>query len=245
LKCSKEETMGLLAAVRQWYKRDHDGEQRMWRAWMQTVETRLRPVSGLTFEYLEPEGLSNRATRLRIHWDAGEIGITGTEMEAMLNAGTPRIMTEPASGRRPDMMASTLTLMPYMMDKGEDRILADALFKAFTNPGHHANPVVPTGTPAALAGNWAVRIQYVRDIGEQHFTLHQDGNALTGDQKGELYNATLKGNVHGDQVELHSVMPVSGNHIVWTFKGTVTGNAISGSVDMGEFGPATWTAMKA
>ena len=35
LKCSKEETMGLLAAVRQWYKRDHDGEQRMWRGWMQ------------------------------------------------------------------------------------------------------------------------------------------------------------------------------------------------------------------
>ena len=48
--------MGLLAAVRQWYKRDHDGEQRMWRGWMQTVETRLKPIKGLQFEYLEPAG---------------------------------------------------------------------------------------------------------------------------------------------------------------------------------------------
>ena len=30
LKCSKEETMGLLAAVTQWYKRDHAAEQKMW-----------------------------------------------------------------------------------------------------------------------------------------------------------------------------------------------------------------------
>ena len=35
LKCSKEETMGLLAAVTQWYKRDHAAEQKMWRGWMQ------------------------------------------------------------------------------------------------------------------------------------------------------------------------------------------------------------------
>ena len=94
LKCSKEETMGLLAAVRQWYKRDHDGEQRMWRGWMQSVEARLKPIKGLSFEYLEPQGLSNRATRLRIKWDASEVGITGNELEKRLNDGTPRIMVE-------------------------------------------------------------------------------------------------------------------------------------------------------
>ena len=38
LKCSKEEAMGLLAAVRQWYRRDHAGEQAMWRSWLSTIE---------------------------------------------------------------------------------------------------------------------------------------------------------------------------------------------------------------
>jgi len=245
LKCSKEETMGLLAAVRQWYKRDHDGEQKMWRAWMQTVESRLKPIKGLQFEYLEPEGLSNRATRLRIRWDAAQVGITGTELEKRLNDGTPRIMVEPATGHRPDAMASSITLMPYMMDKGEDAILADALFKVLSNPGHYPDPPMPGGTPAALAGTWAVSIQYSCGRGEQHFALKQDGNTLTGDHKGEIYNGTLQGSIHGDQVKLQSNMVVPGNGIHWSFEGLVRGSSMSGNVNMGEYGPATWTATKA
>src|SRR3569623_718097 len=129
--------MGLLAAVRQWYKRDHDGEQRMWRGWMQSVEARLKPIKGLQFEYLEPQGLSNRATRLRIRWDAAQVGITRTELEKRLNDVTPRNMTEPAAVRRPDQMASSITLMPYMMDPGDERVQADALFKILSNPGSY------------------------------------------------------------------------------------------------------------
>jgi len=245
LKCSKEETMGLLAAVRQWYKRDHDGEQRMWRSWMQTVETRLKPIKGLQFEYLEPQGLSNRATRLRIRWDAAQLGITGTELEKRLNDGTPRIMTEPATGRRPDAMASSITLMPYMMDRGEDRILADAIFNILSNPGHYPNPVVPGGAPASVGGTWAVSIQYSCGMGEQHFVLKQDGNAVTGDHKGEIYAGMVQGSIHGDQIRLQSNMAVPGNGIHWTFEGSVRGNSMSGNANMGEYGPATWTATKA
>ena len=237
--------MGLLAAVRQWYKRDHAAEQRMWRGWMQTVENRLKPIKGLQFEYLEPQGLSNRATRLRIRWDAAQLGITGTELEKRLNEGTPRIMTEPASGRRPDQMASSITLMPYMMDPGEDRILADAIYAILSNPGHYPNPAVPGGTPAAMAGTWAVRIQYPCGTGEQHFVLKQDGNTITGDHKGEIYSGMVQGSIHGDQLTLRSNMAVPGNGIHWTFEGTVRGNSASGSADMGEYGPATWTATKA
>lgn len=245
LKCSKEETMGLLAAVRQWYKRDHDGEQRMWRGWMQSVEARLKPIKGLQFEYLEPQGLSNRATRLRIRWDAAQVGITGTELEKRLNDGTPRIMTEPATGRRPDQMASSITLMPYMMDTGDERVLADALYKILSNPGHYPDPVVPGGAPAAVGGTWAVRIQYSCGMGEQHFVLKQDGNAVTGDHKGEIYSGTVQGSIHGDQISLRSNMAVPGNGIHWTFEGTVRGNSASGNANMGEYGPATWTATKA
>jgi len=245
VKCSKEEAMGILAAMRQWYKRDHDGEQRMWRGWMQTVETRLKPIKGLQFEYLEPQGLSNRATRLRIRWDATQLGITGTEVEKRLNDGTPRIMVEPATGRRPDQMASSITLMPYMMDPGEDRILADAIFKVLSNPGSNPNPVVPGGTPASVAGDWAVTIHYPCGTGEQIFALKQSGNALTGEHKGEIYTSMLQGSIHGDQLRLQSHMAVPGNAIHWTFEGSVRGNSASGHVNMGEYGPATWTATKA
>ena len=94
-KCSKEETMGLLAAVRQWYKRDHAAEQRAWQSWLQHIESRVQGLPSLTTEYLQPVDLSNRSPRLLIRWDARTLNITGTELAARLDAGTPRMQTHP------------------------------------------------------------------------------------------------------------------------------------------------------
>jgi uncharacterized pyridoxal phosphate-dependent enzyme len=245
LKCSKEESMGLLAAVTQWYKRDHAGEQRMWRGWMGTIENRLKALPSTRFEYLEPEDLSNKATRLRVHWDANVLKITGTELVARLDAGSPRILIDAGTGQRPDRMASSVIIMPYMMDPGEDRIIADAMHAALTNPGHYDNPVVPAGKPAAIGGAWAITVRYLRGEGMQKLTLEQSGGEVTGMQHGEFYNGTLQGRIRGDTVELHSVMEVPGNDIHWTFTGNVSGNSMSGAVNMGEYGPATWMAVRA
>jgi uncharacterized pyridoxal phosphate-dependent enzyme len=245
LKCSKEEAMGLLAAVQQWYKRDHDAEQREWRSWLKNIETRLKPLPSTSFDYLEPEDLSNRAPELRINWDANVLKITGTELVAKLDSGTPRILVGGSKGTRPDAMNSSVTIMPYMMDTGEDRIIANAIYDALTNPGHYENPVIPAGAPASVQGTWAVTIQYPRGVGEQKFTLEQSGNDLTGAHDGEIYNAKFTGTIHANQIELHSNMQVGGNIIPWTFKGTVEGNNIAGSVHMGEYGDATWKASRA
>jgi len=244
-KCSKEEAMGLLAAVQQWYKRDHDAEQREWRSWLKNIEAKLKPLPSTSFDYLEPEDLSNKAPMLRINWDADVLKITGTELAARLDAGTPRIIVGGSRAVPLDMMKSSVTIMPYMMDAGEDRIIANAIYEALTKPGHYENPVIPTGELAAVQGAWAVTIQYPRGIGEQTFTLEQSGNDLTGEQKGEIYNATLKGAIHANQIELRSNMAVGGNSIPWSFKGTVEGSNIAGTVHMGEYGDATWKATRA
>jgi uncharacterized pyridoxal phosphate-dependent enzyme len=244
-KCSKEEVMGLLAAVRQWYKRDHEAEQREWLSWLQHIETRVKGLPSVTTEYLQPEDLSNKAPRLRIHWDATQLKITGTELAAHLDAGSPRILIDGGSGMRPDRMASAITIMPYMMDPGEDSIVANAIYEGLTKPGHYDDPIVPSGTPSQIEGKWAVTIQYSRGVGEQRFTLNQNGNSLTGTQQGELYQAEIKGSIHATQIELHSVMAVSGNVIPWIFKGNVEGSNIAGTVHLGEYGDATWKAIRA
>lgn len=245
LKCSKEESMGLLAAVRQWYRRDHDAEQRMWRGWLEHIEARLKPLPSTRFEYVQPADLSNKSTRLRIHWDAKVLGITGTELVAKLDAGTPRILVEGGSGTRPDQMASALTIMPYMMDPGEEKIVAEALFAGLSKPGKYENPVVPKGAMAKLSGNWAVTIQYIRGQGEQQFSLQQDGANLIGSQKGEIYQGAITGTVRANTLEMVSHMPVPGSSVYWRFKGTVTGDRMSGTVNLGEYGIVPWTAVKA
>lgn len=244
LKCSKEEAMGILAAVETWYKRDHAAEQKTWRGWLNNIENRLKGVPSVSFAYHEPEDLSNRAPTLQIKWDANVLKITGTELAARLYDGTPRIALGGARGKRPDMMDSSVSVMPYMMDAGEDKIIADAIYEALTKPGHYENPVVPTGSPAKIEGNWAVTIHYPRGTGEQQFALRQNGNEVTGDHIGEIYKATIKGTIHADQLELTSGMAVPGNVIHWTFKGKVEGNEVSGNVNMGEYGDATWKAVR-
>ncbi|MBN9587939.1 MAG: Cys/Met metabolism pyridoxal-phosphate-dependent protein [Alphaproteobacteria bacterium 64-11] len=245
LKCSKEESMGLLAAVEVWHRRDHDGEQRMWRSWLDHIAGRVKDLPTVQLEYLQPQDLSNRATRLRIHWDANRLGITGSEVEARLDAGTPRILVENGTGSRPGEMASTLTIMPYMMDPGEEAIVADAIHAALTNPGSHATPTAPSGAPAPVAGDWLVTVQYQRGTGEQRFVIRQDGSTLTGHHKGEIYEGDLSGTVHADQVVLKSHTPVGGNTIAWTFTGNAGANSLAGTVDMGEYGPASFTARRA
>jgi hypothetical protein len=212
---------------------------------MQTIENRLKGLPSTSFEYLEPEDLSNKATRLRVKWDANVLKITGPELVAKLDAGTPRILIDAGAGRRPGQMASSVTIMPYMMHPGDDHIIADAIYAALTNPGHYDNPVLPGGAPASLAGNWAVTIQYLHGQGEQKLAIEQSGGMLSGMQHGELYSGTLEGQVHGDHVEMRTMMRVPGNPIRWVFAGTANGNRISGTVDMGEYGPATFTAVRA
>ncbi len=245
LKCSKEETMGLLAAVRQWYKRDHPAEQRQWLSWLQHIEERVQQVPSVTTEYLHPEDLSNRSPRLLIRWDGDALGITGTELAARLDAGTPRIIVHESGGVRAAGTKSWVIIMPYMLEAGEERIIADALYAGLNKPMDLEERLAPPRGPLPVAGNWAVAVKYSRGDSEQMFTLQQNGQELTGTQQGELYKATLTGTIYGAEIELRGLMPVSGDTLTWTFRGIVQGDTMAGTVDLGEYGNASWTAHRA
>jgi L-seryl-tRNA(Ser) seleniumtransferase len=55
----------------------------------------------------------------------------------------------------------------------------------------------------------------------------------------------VRGTVRAGTVELRSSFPNPGNNFSYNFRGTVSGNRMSGTVDMGEYGPAAWEAVKA
>jgi uncharacterized pyridoxal phosphate-dependent enzyme len=247
LKVGKEEAMGMLAAVRMWYKRDHDAEQKQWLAWNQSIADALKGIPSLTTEMEMPsDDLSNRAPILHVKWDAAAVGITGTELTAALDAGTPRIFVVGGAGARPDTMASSFTIMPYMMQPGDAKIVADALSMHLRHPGTHANPPVPAAGPAAqIAGTWNVAIQYRRGVGHQKLVLQQNGAAVTGDQNGEMFSAKIAGKVQSNDIMLHSAMRANGSTIPFTFTGTVNGGSMSGDLKMGEYGAATFTATRA
>ncbi|MGI4854279.1 MAG: hypothetical protein ACRYF4_09570 [Janthinobacterium lividum] len=246
LKVGKEEAMGMLAAVRMWYQRDHDAEQKQWLAWDQHIADALKGIPSLTAEVEMPtDDLSNKAPLLNIKWDAAQVGITGTELVAKLDAGSPRVLVMGGEGKRPDSMASSITIMPYMMQPGDYKTVADVLSKALRNPGTFSNPSISSAPDANIAGTWNVTIDYSVGKGKQQLTLNQNGTAVTGKQAGEIFSTDMRGKVQGDHVELRSSMPANGSTINFTFTGTVSGNNYSGDVTLGEYGKATFKAVKA
>lgn len=245
LKVGKEETMGMLAAVRQWYKRDHDSEQRQWLAWNNHIAAAVRGIPSVTtLVHMPGEDLSNRAPTLSISWDASTVGITGAEMEEKLDKGTPRILVGGVQGHRPNRMPSALEIMPYMMQPGDSEIVARTISRYLRNPGKYSNPPVYAGATANLAGTWNVTINYVSGIGKQRFTLQQEGSLLSGNQRGELFDATLRGNVEADHVTLTSVMRPNGYYVPFLFTGVVAGKTLSGEVKLGEYGTGTFAAVR-
>jgi uncharacterized pyridoxal phosphate-dependent enzyme len=245
LKVGKEEAMGILAAVRQWYKRDHDAEQKQWNEWLASIAGQLKGIPSLTTK-VNPltADLSNRAPTLTVSWDAAKVGITGTELVAMMDKGSPRVLVMGGDGHRPDQMHSSIEIMPYMMQPGDYKIVGDVVSKSLRNPGHIENPVVPTGALANLTGTWAVEIDFLRGSSQQQFVLEQKGTAVTGTQHGELYTTDMHGKVTADHVTLTSAMFISGSNVPYTFTGVVSGTTLSGSVKLGEYGAATFKAIK-
>jgi uncharacterized pyridoxal phosphate-dependent enzyme len=244
LKVGKEEIIGMLTAVEMWTKRDHDAEWNTWKGWLGTIEARVKPIPSVTTEYLMPEDLSNHSPRLRIKWSGNTLKITGDELAKTLDEGTPRIQFDEWSGSRPDDMESSVTIMPYMMMPGDDKIVADALFATLSHPPMFSNPEVPQGPVTNVAGIWNVQMKYQCGEGSQRFLLEQQESAITGVHQGEIYSGNLSGKVHAQQVSFRSVMPVGGNAIEYAFSGTATGNSMSGTVALGEYGHAEWSATR-
>jgi len=244
LKAGKEEIMGMLAAVEMWVKRDHQAEWAQWESWLNVISTKVKSVNGVTTDISQPEDLSNHAPQLRIRWDAATVGITGKELEEKLLNGRPRIVVGGSSGVRPDNMASSISIMPYMMQPDDHKIAAQAIHALLSKPPKFENPVRPSGTPVGLAGKWDVLIEYLRGSSTHHFTIAQSGTGLTGEHRGETLTGQLRGTVYHDEVTMRSSQRIQGTSLSFDFKGRAAGNSMSGTVSLAEYGQAKWTATK-
>ncbi|HWD98986.1 MAG TPA: aminotransferase class V-fold PLP-dependent enzyme [Bryobacteraceae bacterium] len=244
LKVGKEEIMGMLTAVEMWTRRDHDAEWKQWESWLDSIHRRVTAVPGVTTEVVQPEDLSNHAPVLRIRWDGAALGITGKELEDVLASGRPRIFVAGSTGVRPDSMASSASIMPYMMQPEDHRIAGDALYAVLTHPPKFEAPRRPQGEPSRIAGNWDVRVTYAVGEASHKLTIVQNGNTLTGYHEGETIGGDLRGAIYGDQAQFRSHQPIQGTSLNYEFTGKVDGNLMSGDVNMGEYGSARWTATR-
>ena len=75
--------------------------------------------------------------------------------------------------------------------------------------------------------------------------LTQRGNDLVGFHQGEFVTREISGTIDGDAVRIRSAYGEQhGDSVNLTFSGKVSGDQMTGTLDMGEYLGATWTAAR-
>jgi L-seryl-tRNA(Ser) seleniumtransferase len=241
LKVGKEDAIGMLMAVEMWVTRDHDAEWKRWTAALDHIAQRLSGIAGVSTSVVQPNGLSNRTPSLRITWDREKFGLAGDAVVRALLEGEPRIAMAAAGGAPP---ATGVSVTPYMMDPGDEKVVADRLVAVLSKP-----QTSPASRPALasvdLSGQWDVRIRFAATESTHTFHLTQRGADLGGFHKGEFITREITGTVDAAAVRIRSAFGEQhGDSINLTFTGKAAGDQMSGALDMGEYLGATWTATR-
>jgi L-seryl-tRNA(Ser) seleniumtransferase len=242
-KVGKEEAIGMLMAVEMWMKRDHEAEWARWVSWIDHVAARVSAIPGVTTAKVQPKGLSNRMPSLRVYWDRKKLGMAGDEVSRTLFAGTPRVAMFPAR-HESDPALTGVSVNPYMMAPGDEKIVADRLVALLTNPTRKDE--VPAAPPVAdISGQWDVRIEYAAGTSNHGLTLRQKDNEVEGAHRGDFMTRDLTGMVDGSTVRLRSAVgEQTGDSVNYTFNGTITGDEMGGTLDMGEYLSGRWSARR-
>jgi L-seryl-tRNA(Ser) seleniumtransferase len=247
MKVGKEEAIGMLTAVEMWTRRDHKAEWARWLGWLDHIAQQVTKIDGVTTAVTETNELSNRTPTLVIRWDAQRLGVTGAAVAKHLMDTEPRIATP--GGRERDGQTS-ISITPYQMAPGDEKIVAARLHETLSNPPAAIRTGTPTREPltapaADLSGRWNVRIEYVAGTSTHTLHLKQTGNTVDGTHQGDFVSRDLSGAIAGDRVQFSSTYGERNRDaLTFRFSGTITGSEMGGTLDMGEYLTAKWTARR-
>ncbi len=243
MKVSKEEIVGMVKAIEMLRtgKRNRDAEDKEWRSWFLHITNTVSKVPGVSGEIIEPKDKQYYPT-MKIVWDKTKIGITAGEVGRQLLDGEPRIMTH--AGLNEGNGESEMLLRPVAMWAEEYKVVAERIQEILSKaPGPRPAPhyAAPAGN---VAGLWDATIQF--RVGSTRHTFYLDPKAsqLRGQYTGRLVKGPLNGHVEGNQIEFASRGRFEGTSLSYTYKGTFSGDTMSGTVDLGEYGSATFSATR-
>lgn len=238
MKVSKEEIVGMVVAVESFLKtRNLQAEFKEWEGWFAHISERISAVPGVKAQIRGPQRGGPFPT-LHVSWDSARIGLTAGEVGKQLSDGEPRIMSH-ASGN-----GTSFLVRPVAMKPEDYKAVADRLTEIFraAPKGRRADP--PTAPTAAINGRWDVTIQYTAGTAAHKLFLTLNGNKVTGTHFGWSLDGKLAGQMNGNRVTFQSTLPAGGQSLSYTFNGQVEGDAMSGDLELGEYGKARWTARR-
>ena len=239
-KVGREEMMGMLAAVEAWVKRDHAAEWKTWLSWLDNIAQKVSKIEGVTTSVFEPTELSNKSPVLNIYWDPAKLNITGEEVAEELGRNKPRV----AIGGETKEDKTSINITTGQMQPGNDKVVADRIYAVLSQK--RSPKITKMVTPTVnLRGSWDATIQFFSSVSHHALFIEHDGKWIKGFHKGDFSVRELTGVIESDTtVKLRSVDRRPGDSITFIFSGTISGDSITGSIYMGEYRTATFTAKR-
>jgi uncharacterized pyridoxal phosphate-dependent enzyme len=250
MKVGREEIVGMVVAVESWVKRDHAAEWKQWVARCDHIASQVSKVKGVQalVQREADEGLSNRSPRVTIRWNSQALGITGAEAADILLKTEPRIALSNAGRPRPGQESAGDTgvaVVTAMLADGDEKIVAQRIAQVLSESRPPKAAETIASPVADLTGRWEIAITYSASATTHTLQLQQRGNQLEGLHQGDFLSRDISGTINGDAVSLASIVTERhGDALTYRFRGTVNGDTIAGSLDMGEYLGATWSARR-
>jgi hypothetical protein len=251
MKVSKEDIVGVLAALEYWFgERDADAERKKWDEDCAVIAARVAQIPGATSEVIEPAGV-DRVPRLKIVWDHERYPLDGLGLRGRVLDGEPRVMLDDNSAT-----ANSIAVDPFQLQPGEAQQVGDAVVAALLVAAQAER--VPARAPAlTVAGNWELRVEFLQGARTHRLALEQQGTDLTGHQKSAQFDGPVAGALDADIVRFAFEQRYEASKLSYRFEGRVKDGAMEGTVMLGaasdqnggivnrsQFGAGEWRAKR-
>ena len=251
MKVSKEDIVGVLAALEYWFgERDEAAERRKWDADCATIARRVAQIPGVSSEVIEPAGV-DRVPRLKIIWDREKYPLDGLALRQRALDGEPRVMLDDNSATE-----NSIAVEPFQLQRGEAEQVGDAVVAALLVSAQAER--VPARAPAlTVAGNWELRVDFLQGSRTHRLALEQNGAALAGHQKSAQFDGPVTGSLDADVVQFSFQQRYEASNMSYRFEGRLKDGAMNGTVMLGaasdqnsgivnrtQFGTGEWRAKR-
>jgi seryl-tRNA(Sec) selenium transferase len=241
-KVGREEMIGMLAAVEAWTTLDHTAKWKRWLGYLDNISKVVTKIDGVTTEVEEPTDLSNKSPVLTVTWDTEKLNITGEEVAEELGRNKPRIALGSDGAEGYETGPTSVKITTGQMQPGEDKVVGQRLHEVLSRSRPSRSTQMKA--PANIAGRWDADIQFFSSTSKHTLTIVQDGNWLNGTHKGDFDVRDMVGTIDGEEVKLRSTYRMPGDSVTFIFTGKISGDTINGSIYMGEYRTANFTAKK-
>jgi D-glucosaminate-6-phosphate ammonia-lyase len=251
MKVSKEDVVGVLAAVEHWFAdRDGAAERQRWFDDCATIAECVGRVPRVRSEVIEPAGV-DLVPRLWISWDRWHYLIDGLGLRQRVLDGEPRIMLDDNSATE-----DGIAIDPFQLQPGEAAQVGDAI-AAVLREASNAEPLTELPPEVELAGEWELHVDFLQGGRVHRLAIEQRGPQLAGQQRSAQFEGPLHGRLDGSLVQLSFAARYEGSTISYLFDGEVLDGKMSGTAVLGagsdqnygivnrsQFGAGRWRATR-